>query len=400
MPVAANSLSRALVGSPLRRPLVGCLFWIGLLVLLGIALLGHLLSWVIAPLPGSVVFLGTFALATFASIPALLVLWVLDRRERESIWIFGGAVIWGAIISTGLSAILNGLGFGFIALGLSVVEIDPAATGEFLTAALVAPPVEEAAKGLGVLLIFWFLRAEFDNLRDGLIYGALVGLGFNIAEVALYVMQGFLETGVAPIGQQFAARFVFLGLNTHLLWSALCGAGIGLARQSRRRWVQWLAPLGGYALATLGHALHNSIGVILLVMFLVLMGYDPAGAIPATSLWLAAALMNLLVQALPYLALLVLLALSARWERLVLRAYLADEVGAAVTPAEYSRIAGRIPWLGGHARANTRQARRIAGAQVELAFRKWHLDREDSDMHNDPLVAAWRADIARYRAEK
>ena len=28
---------------------------------------------------------------------------------------------------------------------------------------------------LGVLLIFWLLRAEFDNLRDGIVYGALVG---------------------------------------------------------------------------------------------------------------------------------------------------------------------------------------------------------------------------------
>jgi hypothetical protein len=27
---------------------------------------------------------------------------------------------------------------------------------------------------MGVLLIFWPLRREFDNMRDGIIYGALV----------------------------------------------------------------------------------------------------------------------------------------------------------------------------------------------------------------------------------
>ena len=35
----------------------------------------------------------------------LLFLWVLDRRERESVWLFGGAIAWGAVISTGLSAL-------------------------------------------------------------------------------------------------------------------------------------------------------------------------------------------------------------------------------------------------------------------------------------------------------
>jgi len=38
-----------------------------------------------------------------------------------------------------------------------------------------------------VIVIFWLLRAEFDNLRDGIVYGALVGLGFNWFETALYV---------------------------------------------------------------------------------------------------------------------------------------------------------------------------------------------------------------------
>ena len=46
-----------------------------------------------------------------------------------------------------------------------------------LAAPISAPIAEEIAKALGVLLIFWLLRAEFDNLRDGIVYGALVGSG-------------------------------------------------------------------------------------------------------------------------------------------------------------------------------------------------------------------------------
>jgi RsiW-degrading membrane proteinase PrsW (M82 family) len=44
-----------------------------------------------------------------------------------------------------------------------------------LAAPLSAPVAEETSKALGMLLIFWLLRAEFDSIRDGVVYGALVG---------------------------------------------------------------------------------------------------------------------------------------------------------------------------------------------------------------------------------
>ncbi len=404
MAVPSHSVGRALVGSPLKRPLVGCLFLGAMLFLLGLAFLGHLTLWIIAPLPASSLFVGTALLATLASLPVLLFLWVLDRRERESVWLFGGAIAWGAVISTGLSALFNALGFGFIALGLELAGAmdDSMVIGELLAAALIAPPVEEAAKGLGVLLLFWFARAEFDNLRDGLIYGALVGLGFNIAEVALYVMNGYLETGTAPIGEQFATRFVFLGLNGHLLWSALVGAGLGLARQTSRRRLHYVAPIGGYLVALIGHALNNSVGIFVLVIFLAMMGYDLSveASVSVPALWLAAALMHLLIQSGPYLLFGILLVQSSRWERKVLRDYLADEVdGVTVLPEEYTSIQGTIPLLGTHAlaRRGGRRTRRIANAQTELAFRKWHLARDNGDPAGDPLAIAWREDIARLR---
>ena len=48
-----------------------------------------------------------------------------------------------------------------------------------------------------MVVIFWILRAEHNGLRDGLVYGALVGAGFNWFEAALYVAQGYAEYGVA-----------------------------------------------------------------------------------------------------------------------------------------------------------------------------------------------------------
>ena len=110
-----------------------------------------------------------------------------------------------------------------------------------------------------------------------------------------------------------------------------------------------------------------------------------------------AALMNVLVQGFPYILLFTMLWLSSRWERDVIRTYLADEVGISVTPEEYARIAryrlfGDTRWFRG------REAR-IANAQNELAFRKWHVAREGGDPNTDPLVAAWREDIAALREE-
>lgn len=401
MPASAKLIARAMVGSPIARPFGGCLFVAGMLALLGFAFLGHLALWILEPVTRVGIFLTGVLIGTIASLPLLALLRWLDRRERESLWLAIGAVVWGAVISTGLSAIFNALGFGFISVSLEIVGgVDPELIGQLLAATLVAPPVEEAFKGLAILVLFWFLRAEFDNVRDGIIYGALVGIGFNIAEYALYVMQGYAESGVAPFAEQFAGRFVFLGFNGHMLWSAICGAGVGFARQSTGGGCTPLgAPVAGYLAATFGHALNNSVGVFLLAVILVVMGYDVEGGLMSISpfaLWTAAAIMNVLVQGVFYVALLVLLALTSRWEREVIRTYLADEVGVSVTPEEYSaivndRMFGALgsrgtPW-------------RLALAQNELAFRKWHVAREGGNPATDPLVAAWRQDIATLREE-
>ena len=75
---------------------------------------------------------------------------------------------------------------------------------------------EEIAKAMGVLLIFRLLRAEFDNIRDGFVYGALVGLGFNWFEAAGYVAEGYAEYGVAAYGLQLGSQYALFGLHGHV----------------------------------------------------------------------------------------------------------------------------------------------------------------------------------------
>ena len=118
-------------------------------------------------------------------------LWFLDRRERETQWQFAAAFLWGGFIATALALPFNTAFFALVDLWVAQHPIVSVVLGPdaaiMLAAPISAPIAEEIAKALGVLLIFWLLRAEFDNMRDGIVYGALVGLGFNWFEAAPHV---------------------------------------------------------------------------------------------------------------------------------------------------------------------------------------------------------------------
>ena len=401
---------RLLIDSPLRNRRSGIPITAALGGTIGLGVLSLSTIFTAAPLAALMVYLIALVLCAFASLPALALLWYLDRREREVPWVFFGALLWGAVVATGLSLILNGLGFATIAAFFDDFygaeqaahgTIDTRILSRVVAAALVGPPVEEIMKGLALLLIMWLLRNEFDNMRDGIVYGGLVGLGFNLLEAPFYIMSGYLESGVAPYAHQIAGRFVFLGVNGHLLFSALFGAGLGLARQLRRRGVKALVALAGLGAAILAHMVNNSILSWTLPLMVALLGGDLTGEltdVPLGLWWAAVALGNLIFQPVAYLLLIAALLVSARWERRVIREQLAGEVGGAITPAEYEQVKAEglfsLRRLPGYDR---KLSRAIINAQNELAFRKQAVAQRGGDPEHDRLVAAWRADIARLR---
>ena len=238
-----------------------------------------------------------------------------------------------------------------------------------LAAPISAPIVEEIAKALGVLLIFWLLRAEFDNMRDGLVYGALVGLGFNWSEAALYVAQGYAETGVAPYGAQLGGRYALLGLGGHAMFTGMFGACLGFALQTNRRWLRILAPIVGITLAIAAHMLNNSLP-LLAALAGAAAGEPPGGHEPVADVgFLDAFLSGSLIQLVVFLPFLLIAGLalwrSGVWERRVIREELAGEVGHAVTPARISGDRSR-PYLS-HAPYQRHAAPRIFGARERAA---------------------------------
>jgi RsiW-degrading membrane proteinase PrsW (M82 family) len=354
------------------------------------------------------VFDRALARSTVLSIIPLAVLWFLDRRERESPLLFASAFLWGGCIATGLAVPFNTV---FLRVADAWVREHPELreilgpdAALLLAAPISAPIVEEITKALGVLLIFWLLRAEFDNMRDGIVYGSLVGLGFNWFEAALYVAQGYAEYGTPPFGAQLGLRYALFGFGGHALFTGLFGASLGLALQTRRRWLRYLAPAIGLLLAITAHLLNNA-----LPLFLALAGaaegqppppHEPPPDISFLQAFWAGTLLHLTLH-LPFLVIMAIAVWrSGVWERRVIREELEDEVvpGGAVTSGEYQDVvADRIFRTRRIQMLRPRTSAALVNAQHELAFRKRRLKDEGLNPDHDPLVNAWRDAIARIR---
>ena len=111
-------------------------------------------------------------------------LW-LDRFEAEPTRYLVVAFLWGALVAALVAGVFNtGANIAF-----------QAATGSsrqpmLATAVFSAPLVEEALKGLLVLLIWWFRRREFDGIIDGMVYAGIVAAGFAFTENIQYLGHG------------------------------------------------------------------------------------------------------------------------------------------------------------------------------------------------------------------
>ncbi len=393
-----------LAGSPLRRPINAILFSIvlGALLILG----AYNLVW---PLYGGAprfiqAFLIGSVIAVLVSIPAVLLVWFLDRREHESPLLLGGAAIWGAVVSASMSLVFSNTLYGYL------LRIAKQSGGTILgmsadtfTSVLTSPIVEEIVKGMAILILFWLLRSDFDDLRDGLLYGAMVGLGFNAGQYTIFLLNEFAISGTPPYLSLAALQFVFLGVNGHFIYSALLGAGFGLARQTHDPLVKRIAPLGGIVLAIYANILANSLGTkVINDLVRALTGERLFFATtPLHIVWLTSAIGTLASQLWAYVFLAIAIYRSEHWEIETIRQQLFDEINVSVTPEEYALIEQETPFTIRNVPGYPPKiAHAIRHAQNELAFRKWHLQTEGYAIEEDELVQAWRERIAQLRASE
>jgi RsiW-degrading membrane proteinase PrsW (M82 family) len=407
MNTAQHAIALDPLASPLRRPRVARVMTWTLAILLALAAL--IITAVVGGLgsQAAIVFGRALLLSSAMSLFPVAILWFLDRRERESPWAYAAAFLWGGLIATTIALPIN------TAAILAVTEwleqfpelgtmLGPDAA-MMIGAPLSAPIVEETTKGIGIVLLWWLLRGEFDNVRDGFIYGALIGAGFNWFESALYVQQNFVEFGTAPYGFQIGMRYAWLGLAGHALFSGIFGAALGLSRGTSRMWLRLLAPPVGYLLAILGHAWNNS-----LPLFMALAAAQSGEAAPTEAMEpptmglfdaLTAASISNLIIFLPFALLLAfIIHRSGKVERRVILEELHDEVGQTITAEEFKQIAADRTWR--TRRIDSRSpavSAALVNAQNELAFRKRRLRDRGYDPAGDVVVEQRRAQIAALR---
>ncbi|WP_245613792.1 PrsW family intramembrane metalloprotease [Knoellia sinensis] len=174
----------------------------------------------------------------------------LDRFEAEPTRYLLFAFLWGAIIAVLIAMTLNTA--GQLVLWGSIPPEDSLA----LTAVFVAPVVEEAAKGLVIFLIWRFAKREFDGITDGMVYAGVTAAGFAFTENIQYLAIAWVEHGQEGLTATFIGRCL-LSPFAHPMFTICIGIGIGIAATSRLGIVKWLAPLGGYVIAVIAHAIWN-----------------------------------------------------------------------------------------------------------------------------------------------
>lgn len=189
-----------------------------------------------------------------------IIIWV-DRYERESWKWLLLAFMWGALAAPALNHQLRFMLGKSIYQEIITLSVHKELASDIVntTLRLFVPFTEELSKGLFIFLIFLGIPREFDNLLDGIIYGAMVGIGFAMVEQVGFLQKEVLGaiSATADASEAFwdeAYRRVFLtGLWSHPMLSAFVGAGLSWARTTKSRWQRWVAPILGFFLAVLIH---------------------------------------------------------------------------------------------------------------------------------------------------
>jgi RsiW-degrading membrane proteinase PrsW (M82 family) len=176
--------------------------------------------------------LGPVALAAslvLASVPLVIVLLgirSIDRWEPEPRSALLFAFLWGAAASVFIALLFSGITQYYEA----AAGISRSAGTEFVASVLQAPVVEEFAKGLGILLIFWAVRRTFDGPVDGVVYGATIAIGFAFTENLQYFGLAIIEDRGfgTDVVQTFLLRAI-LSPFAHVMFTACTGLALGLA---------------------------------------------------------------------------------------------------------------------------------------------------------------------------
>jgi RsiW-degrading membrane proteinase PrsW (M82 family) len=176
-----------------------------------------------------------------------LIYW-LDRMEPEPPNLIWETFLWGATGAIVFAFILEVMG-GYLVASLTRDE----AVLRFVNISVFGPVIEETLKAAALLFVFKRNPDDFENVGDGIIYAAMVGIGFSVIENIFYYESAWVRGGTPTTLVLFGFRGV-LTSYLHPLFTAMTGIGLGVAAK-KGKGVLSVEPILGFLGAI---ALHGS----------------------------------------------------------------------------------------------------------------------------------------------
>lgn len=197
------------------------------------------------------------------SLPAAVYLAIATRFGRSDEvdkprWLLASVFLWGAIPS-----IFAAMAANRFLNWLMDYNVDAEVTSAHQAFAatwilgFLQPAAEECLKALPLIFVFLFMRRYFASPKDGILFAAVVGMGFGVAENIQYVYRAGVTSGIPIAMAVVVMRSILFGL-AHSLWSTPFGIGLGAARNAKSNLTAAFAPIVGLALSVLMHGLHNA----------------------------------------------------------------------------------------------------------------------------------------------
>ena len=197
---------------------------------------------------GPVPALAGLALALLPVLVVLAGILALDRFDPEPRALL--AAMFGA--GAGVAALIALAGYELHSGAITTPELGPHAgrvAGVTLTAAIGGALVAESAKGAVLLALFWFRRAEFNGVHDGVVYASVTALGFALI-ANLYAYIEAERHGLVALASAFVLRGV-LGPLWDPLFTSMIGIGVAYAAMRKGPRGYWAIGVGWVAAVAL-----------------------------------------------------------------------------------------------------------------------------------------------------
>jgi len=153
-----------------------------------------------------------FQLSIFLSaiIGIIIIAWIrsFDIYEKETFL----AMLWAFFIGGTSSVVIASVIYELLLLLGIDDDIISTTFGSFL----IIGPVEEFAKLAGLMLVYAFMKRQFNEITDGVIYMSCVALGFSIIENYFYANTG-------ENSQYLLVYRAFISTPAHISFSCLIG---------------------------------------------------------------------------------------------------------------------------------------------------------------------------------